>query len=324
MPAPLAQNFDAKLHRAVWRKISREGLESIPRVHHTYLDVASSNNALEQEVIYSGLPAVPRVASDTVQTPQVSFTISPQVVYRHGEFRYQYVYTKVAADDDQYGVVTDVVGTMGEGAGYRIEVEAAQVLNLGQTNAFLTWDGLPIFNAAHQLVGSPLTYSNITAAGGPTYGTLAVIQSYFKRVLNDQGFWTPVEIESIQVAPELAPLWRQLLRSQAAYSTLMYNVGSGQGGQAAFTPTANPNSGISNEASTMGLTPDKVVENVYLTTTEDTYVIGRGKKLRMYMREAPYTDTRNLDDPKAIAHRIQMRLSVGATDARRVLLVPGV
>jgi hypothetical protein len=38
MPAPLAQNFDAKLHRAVWSKISREGLESIPRVHQTFLE----------------------------------------------------------------------------------------------------------------------------------------------------------------------------------------------------------------------------------------------------------------------------------------------
>jgi len=71
------------------------------------------------------------------------------------------------------------------------------------------------------------------------------------------------------------------------------------------------------------MTPDKVIENVYLTGTEDTYVIGRDKKLNMYVREAPNTDTYNLDDPKAIAHRIQMRFSVGATDARRVLKIPG-
>jgi hypothetical protein len=43
----------------------------------------------------------------------------------------------------------------------------------------------------------------------------------------------------------------------------------------------------------------------------------------MYMREAPNTDTYNIDDPKAMAHRIQMRFSVGFTDARRVLLVQG-
>lgn len=319
---PIAQNFDAKLHRAVWSKISREGLEGIPRLHTSFLNVMPSSNALEMEVIYSGLPAVPKVASDTVETPQVSFEISPKVIYRHDEYRYQYVYTKVAADDDQYGVITDVVGTMGEGAAYRIENVAAGVFNDGEdSSAFATWDGKALFATDHELVGSSDTYSNKTAAGGPTYATLQVIYGYFKRVLNDQGFWTPVDIESIQVAPELAPLWRQLLQSASAYSVLSYT--SGTGGGSAYSSASNDNSGIVNVYPTMGLTPDKIVENVYLTNTEDTIVVGSGKKLNMYMREAPNTDTYNRDDPKAIVHRMQMRFSVGATDARRVLLVPG-
>ena len=322
MAAPLAQNFDAKLHRAVWSKISREGLESIPRVHSTFLNVAPSSNALEMEVIYSGLPAVPQVASDTVKTPQVSFEISPKVIYRHLEYRYQYVYTKVAADDDQYGVITDVVGTMGEGAGYRMEVVAADLFNSGtDATKYATWDGKAIFAVDHGLVGNSQTYSNITAQGGPTYATLQVIYSYFKRVLNDQGFWTPVEIESIQVAPELAPLWRQLLSSGSAYDRLTYT--SGIGGAAAYSAASNDNEGITNIYTSMGLTPDKVIENVYLANAEDTIVVGRDKKLNMYVREAPNTDTYTLDDPKAIAHRSQMRFSVGATDARRVLLIPG-
>lgn len=320
--APLAQNFDAKLHKAVWSKISREGLESIPRVHQSFLNVMPSSNALEMEVIYSGLPAVPRVASDTVRTPQVSFEISPKVVYRHDEYRYQYIYTKVAADDDQYGVITDVVGTMGEGAGYRIEVVSADLFNRGtDATAFATWDGKAIFAVDHGLVGATDTYSNITATMGPTYATLHVIASYFKRILNDQGFWTPIEIESIQVSPELAPLWRQILVSSAAYSTLADNSSTNK--VAAYTATANTNSGIANVLPSMGLTAEKVVENPYLADVEDAFVIGVGKKLNMYMREAPNTDTYNLDDPKALAHRIQMRFSVGATDARRVLRVPG-
>jgi len=154
--APLAQNFDAKLHRAVWSKISREGLESIPRVHQSFLNVMPSGNALEMEVMYSGLPAVPRVASDTVATPQVSFEISPKVIYRHHEYRYQYVYTKVAADDDQYGIITDVIGTMGEGAAYRMETVAAELFNNGtDANAYSTWDGKAIFAADHELVVAP-------------------------------------------------------------------------------------------------------------------------------------------------------------------------
>ena len=322
MASVISQAFDAKLHRAAWSKISREGFETIPKVSSSFLSTEPSSNALETDIIYSGLGAVPQVASDVVTTPLVDFTISPKVVYRHNEYRYQYVYTKVAADDDQYGLVTDVIGTMGEGAAFTMETVAAEILNLGlDPLAYATWDGLSVFNAAHQLVGSAQTYSNITAASGPTYALLQVIYSYFRRVLNDQGFWTPVEIESIQVSPEIAPLWRQLLASNSAYATLAYT--GGVGGAAGYNQTANANSGVGSVYAGLGLTADKVVENVYLTGTDDTYVIGVGKKAYMYVREAPNTDTYNINDPKAMAHRIQMRFSQGVTDARRMLHIPG-
>jgi len=284
--------------------------------------VESSSNAEERHVLHGGLPAVPQVASDTVKTPQVSFSIADPVVYRHNEYRYQYLYTKVAADDDQYGKVRGVVGGMGEGAAYTMEQVAANILNLGQTtNIAAGWDGKALFATNHNLIGNTQTYSNVTAAGGPTYATLHVIHAYFRRLLNDQGFWTPVEIESIQVAPELAPLWRQLLTNMTATDRLAYT--SGTGGGTAYSATTNNADGIANIARTLGMSPEKIVENHYLTNIDDTIVIGRGKHLYMYMREAPNTDTYNIDDPKAIAHRIQMRFSVGFTDARRVLLIPG-
>jgi hypothetical protein len=322
MGTPIAQNFDAKLHRAAWSKFTMEGGESIPRVHRTVFNVESSSNAEERHVLHGGLPAVPQVASDTVKTPQVSFSIADPVVYRHNEYRYQYLYTKVAADDDQYGKIRGVVGGMGEGAAYTMEQVAANILNLGQTTTLAAgWDGKALFANNHNLIGNAQTYSNITAPGGPTYATMHVIHAYFRRLLNDQGFWTPVEIESIQVAPELAPLWRQLLSNMTATDRLAYS--SGTGGGSVYTETTNNADGIVNIARSLGMTPEKIVENHYLTNIDDTIVIGRGKHLYMYMREAPNTDTYNIDDPKAIAHRIQMRFSVGFTDARRVLLIPG-
>lgn len=322
MGTPIAQNFDAKLHRAAWSKFTMEGGEAIPRVHRTVFNVESSSNAEERHVLHGGLPAVPRVASDTVKTPQVSFDIAEPVIYRHDEYRYQYVYTKVAADDDQYGKIRGVVGGMGEGAAYTMEQVAANILNLGTTTTLAAgWDGKALFANDHKLIGSSTTYSNITAQGGPTYATMHVIHAYFRRLLNDQGFWTPVEIESIQVAPELAPLWRNLLANMSVSGTLEYTGGTGV--TTSYNTVANANSGIANTASSLGMTPEKIVENHYLTNIDDTIVIGRGKHMYMYMREAPNTDTYNIDDPKAIAHRIQMRFSTGFTDARRVLLIPG-
>ena len=324
MGSPIAQNFDAKLHKAPWTSLTKEGMERIPRVHARIFDVKPSSNAKEEEVLRGGLPHVPRVASDTVRTPQVSFTLSPPVVYRHSEYRYQYLYTKVAADDDQYGQIKAVVGDMGEGMAYTMELEAAAILNDGEVGTLARgWDGHPLFHATHQLIDSTSTYSNITAAGGPTYATVHVIHSYFRRVMNDVGFWTPVEIESLICSPEVAPLWRQLLGSLAAYDRLSPAVGIQMGGAASYTASANQNEGIASIVRTLGLTPEKVVEHHYLATLEDTIVVGKGKKLRGYLREAPNTDTYNIDDPKAIAHRIQGRFTFGFTDARRVLLVPG-
>lgn len=317
----VTQTFDAKLHRAPWSKFSMEGAESIPRVHQTFLRVETSTNAEERMVLHGGLPAVPKVASDVVKTPLVDFAISNPVVFRHDEYRYQYVYTKVAADDDQYGKVRGVVSGMGEGMAYTMEQVAANVLNLGETTAFTGWDGKALFANNHNLIGNTLTYSNLAAAGGPTYATLHVINAYFRRLLNDQGFWTPVEIESLQVSPELAPLWRQLLGASSAYDRLAWTTGSGIG--VGYSSTTNGLDGVQNAARSLGLTPEKVVENHYLTSVEDTIVVGRGKHGYMLMREAPNTDTYNIDDPKAIAHRIQGRWSVGFTDARRYLLIPG-
>lgn len=317
----VSQGFSAALHKAAWTKFTAEGAEAIPRVHQTFMRIESSTNAEERMILHGGLPQVPKVASDVVKTPLVDFAISPPVVFRHDEYRHQYVYTKVAADDDQYGKIRGVVSSMGEGAAFTIEQEASNLLNLGQTTEYTGWDGEPLFDAAHQLIGSATTYSNITAAGGPTYATLHVINAYFRRLLNDSGFWVSGEIESIQVSPELAPLWRQLLMSMSAPANLSWT--SGTGGSTAYGTTANTLEGTPNMARTFGLTPDKVVENPYLTNIDDTIVVGRGHHMYMLMREAPNTDTYDLDDPKAIAHRIQMRFSVGFTDARRVLLVPG-
>jgi len=112
----------------------------------------------------------------------------------------------------------------------------------------------------------------------------------------------PVEIEYIEVAPELVPAWRQLLGSN--------------------TQIGQDNPGVINPYGSM-LTPDRVQENVYLTNSFDTHVVGRGHHLNMMVFEEPRTRTWNENDPEAIHHWIGMQFVVGWTDARRYLYVPG-
>lgn len=297
----VTQNFDAKFHRAPFRKFTMEGMEDIPRVHGRYLNVMSTDNEVEQDVLTSGLGAVPKVNGDLLRTPLSSFSTSDPVSYRQEQYRQQYVYTFDAARKDKTGTVTGVVRSMGESAAYTIEVVAADILNLN-TSTTGGVDNKALAATDHALLDGT-TYSNITVAGGPNFAMLQTIYNYFRKgIKNDNGRIVPIEIECIEVAPELLPAWRQLLSS---------NTQVGQD---------NPN--VINPYGSM-LTADRVQENVYLTGSFDTHVIGRGHHLNMFVFEAPRTRTWNEDDPEAIHHWIGMQFVVGWTDARRYLFVPG-
>lgn len=296
----VSENFDAKFHRVPFRTFTMEGMEDIPRVHDRYLNVISTTNDVEQDVLYSGLGAVPKVNGDLLKSPLASFSVSDPVTYRQEHYKQQYVYTFDAARKDKTGTVTDVVRSMGEAAAYTIETVAADIFN--DTTVTGGIDNQELFATDHTLIDGT-TYSNIAIAGGPNFATLQTIYNYFRKgIKNDQNRITPVEIDSIEVAPELVPAWKQLLSS---------NTQVGQD---------NPN--VINPYGQM-LSADRVFENVYLTNSFDTHVIGRGHRLNMFVFEQPRTRTWNDDDPEAIHHWIGMQFVVGWTDARRVLFVPG-
>lgn len=298
----ITENFDAKFHRAPFRKFTMEGMEQIPRNHQDYLNVMSTNNDVELDVIHSGLGAVPEVNSDLEQTPTTTFKTSDPVGYRQVEYRQQYIYTRNAAMKDKTGTVTSVVRSMGEGAAYTIETVAADIFNLNTTTTG-GWDGKALAATDHELLNSNDTYSNIAVAGGPNFATLQTIYNYFRKgIKNDQGFIVPVEVDAIEVAPELVPAWRQLLGDN--------------------TQPGQDNPSVSNPYRGM-LTPDKVRENVYLTNSFDTHVLGMGHHLNMFVFEQPRTRTWNDDDPEAIHHWIGMQFVKGWTDARRYLYIPG-
>ena len=297
----VTENFDAKFHRTPFRKFTMEGMEDIPRYHGRYLNVIPTSNEVEQDVLHSGLGAVPKVNGDLLTTPLSSFEVSKAVTYRQEHYRQQYVYTYDAARKDKTGTVTGVVRSMGEAAAYTMEVVAADILNLNTTTTGGI-DNKALAATDHELIDGT-TYSNYAVAGGPNFATLQTIYNYFRKgIKNDNGRIVPVEIECIEVAPELLPAWKQLLSSNTAV---------GQD---------NPN--VINPYGSM-LTADRVQENVYLTGSFDTHVIGRAHHLNMFVFEEPRTRTWNENDPEAIHHWIGMQFVTGWTDARRYLFIPG-
>lgn len=317
MSTPISENFDAKLHRVAFRKFSMEGLGNIPRVHQRFLNVIPTNNKVEQDVLHSGLPAVPEVPGDLLKTPMASFKIANPVGYRQRNFRLAYKYTRKAAKYDNAGKITGVVSTMGEGMAYTMEVVGHEIFNQATTKN-VGWDKLPLGSNAHKLVGTSQTYDNLGTPGSyPSTALLQEIYNYFKRVPNDQGWAVPVGISLVVCAPELGPAWRQLVGSSVQVGV---GDGSNAGGYGAKGNQLQEN--LSNPFSGL-ITPDKIVESHYLADTGMSIIIGEGHQMNMFVGEAPRTRTWNEPNPEAIVHEITADFVVGVTDSRRIYVIPG-
>lgn len=322
MPAegtPLSQNWDSKLHRVAFRKFSMEGLTGIPRVANRFLNTIPTNNLVEQDILHSGLPAVPHVASDLLKSPLSSFKIAPPVGYRQKNYRMIYKYTRKAAKYDNAGKITGVVRTMGESMAYTVENVGHQILNRAANAAFpVGWDKLSLANAAHKLVGTSQTYSNVGTAGSyPSPAMLQEIYTYFKRVPNDQGWAIPVGISMVITAPELGPAWRQLVSAPGQVGT---GTGANVGGAGVLGST---DAGADAPNAFSMITSDMIVESPYLADTGMSVIIGEGHQMNMFVGEAPRTRTWNEENPEAILHEITSDFVVGATDARRIYVFPG-
>ncbi len=72
--------------------------------------------------------------------------------YVHGQYGLGFKVTKVAMDDDRFGVVKKLSTELGRSAKETIEVTAAAVFNTGFTSATGP-DGVALFSTAHPLVG---------------------------------------------------------------------------------------------------------------------------------------------------------------------------
>lgn len=309
-------NFDAKLHRVPFRKFTMEGLRGIPRVHSAFLNVIPTENVIEQDVLYSGLPAVPEVRSDLAKTPLATPTIGDPVGYRQKNYRLAYKYTRKARKYDRVGMVQAVVREMGESMAYTIEDVAHKLLNEATTTN-VGWDDLPLGSNAHKLIGTSTTYDNLGTTGSyPSPAMLQEIYNYFRAVPNDQGWSIPVGIKCVICAPQLGPAWRQLVSAPVQIGV---GDGSNVGGYGAKGNTLQE--GIPNAYGI--ITADMIVESPYLTDTGMSIIVGEGHMMNMFVGESPRSRTWNEENPEAIVHEISADFVVGVTDSRRVMVFAG-
>ena len=139
-------------------------------------------------------------------------------------------------DDDQYGVIKKIPGSLARGAHFAREVNTWSVINSGFTantnilNPFVTVDGVNLFNTAHPLPGgaaatgiAPAAANYISSAGtwpnrpatdvDLSFTALQLAINNFERMPDGVGMPIQVKPRLLLIPPELKWIAREILGS---------------------------------------------------------------------------------------------------------------
>ena len=165
-------NF-GKLLEPGLRKLFYETFDEVPEQYSKIFKVHNSKKA--REVDY-GLGAMPLwsefgtainanltgTAVTTGEMPSVNYVTIPaglERVYVHKEFAQGFQVERKMVDDEQYGVINKMPKDLARAGRYKVEMDAASVLNKGFTDN--GYDEKPLFAKDHPLLKSGETCSNL-------------------------------------------------------------------------------------------------------------------------------------------------------------------
>jgi phage major head subunit gpT-like protein len=204
-------------------------LKQRPQEFPDIFNVAPSDSAYEDEVIYSGMGAAPEKGEGE------SFFYQDMV--QGGTKRYIHLtyglgarYSWELGRDDKYGFVKQVPKALVRAGKFSEEMIPFNVLNLG-FSTIVTADGVSLFHNQHPLLGGPAAtaigpgVSNIIAAAGTfpnrpstdvdlSFTALQLMSNQFERMIDQQGIPVVVRPSKIVVPPELRFIAEELLKSE--------------------------------------------------------------------------------------------------------------
>lgn len=106
--------------------------------------------------------------------------------YVHGQYSLGFRVTKVAMDDDRFGVVKKLSTELGRSGKETIEVTAASVVNTGFTSATGP-DGVSLFSTAHPLVGGGTQTNRLSYATDPDVTSIQLVLRDMRQTLDHRG-----------------------------------------------------------------------------------------------------------------------------------------
>lgn len=106
--------------------------------------------------------------------------------YVHAQYSLGFRVTKVAMDDDKFGVVKKLATELGRSAKETKEVTAANVINTGFTTN-IGPDGVPLFSTAHPLIGGGTQSNKLSYATDPDVTSMQLALTLMRQTVDHRG-----------------------------------------------------------------------------------------------------------------------------------------
>lgn len=116
--------------------------------------------------------------------------------YTHGQYSLGFKCTKVAMDDDKFGVTRKLSAELGKSAKETREVAAASVFNNGFTST-VGPDGKALFDTAHPLINGQTQTNRLSAASDPDITSVQLALTDIRNTVDHRG-------KKIRIAPKKA------------------------------------------------------------------------------------------------------------------------
>ena len=210
----VSENFGKLLYPGL-RKIFFETYDEIPEQYSKIFNVQTSSSATETD---HGMGAFGEWEERTSEIDTVAYAkISDggDVTYKHKAFTKGFMIGRELYDDEKYGQMKKMAKALARAGRAKVERDAITVLTKGfkgDLGAFKGRDGLELFHAAHTLVDSEKTCSNLMTGALNEANLKKAIQMMAEQ-LDEAGGLIQMKATKLIVPPALEDTARRLLHS---------------------------------------------------------------------------------------------------------------
>ena len=186
---------------------------SVDEEHKPLYEIENSDRAFEEEVLFTGFGAAP-VKGEGAAVVYDDASESYTSRYTNETVALAFAVTEEAMEDNLYDTFAKLRAKgLARAMGSTKQQKAADLYN----NGFATnqGDGVPMFSAAHPVVGAG-TVTNITTAAAIAEGTIEAAIIQIQKTTDDRGILVGAAAESLHIPTDLLFTADQLLNTPGA------------------------------------------------------------------------------------------------------------